>query len=140
MPAMVLGMFFCECFASLARRAGAGFTSCSHLNRLKEPGIGQPGSSSDCEEQTTAFWERDAREWGISGASTHGLKSHHGPSVYVNKPPILVCNRRSVRGSITSHCCSIVLPDDDDDDDRFHIVPFSALEKTHCAFVAYDPK
>ena len=63
--------------------------------------------------------------------------------LFVSKPLILVCNRRSVCGPVTSHCCSIVLPDDDDDDDdddRFHIILFSALEKTHCAFVAYDPK
>ena len=30
--------------------------------------------------------------------------------------------------------------DDDDDDDRFYTAIFSALEQTHCAFVAYDSK
>ena len=30
--------------------------------------------------------------------------------------------------------------DDDDDDDRFDIALFSALEQTHCAFVACDSK
>ena len=30
--------------------------------------------------------------------------------------------------------------DDDDDDDRFYTALFSALEQTHCAFVACDSK
>ena len=29
---------------------------------------------------------------------------------------------------------------DDDDDDRFYTALFSALEQTHCAFVACDSK
>ena len=33
-----------------------------------------------------------------------------------------------------------VVVDDDDDDDRFYTALFSALEQTHCAFVACDSK
>ena len=34
----------------------------------------------------------------------------------------------------------VVVVDDDDDDDRFYTALFSALEQTHCAFVACDSK